>query len=90
MKHVTLTWLSVFFQVLGFIATAFGALAALASIPDTFDLLRSMWNQGGMGLTGAFWAFLGLLSPLLAGLAILAFGGVLRVVQEHGEWLQEG
>ncbi len=90
MNHVTLTWLSGVFQILGFVATAFGGVAVMASVPDTFELVRQMWNQGGMGLTGAFWSFAGLLSPLLAGLTLLALGGCLRVVKEHGQWLEEG
>lgn len=58
-------------------------------MPETYDLVKAMWDQGGMGLTGAFWACMGLVSPLLAGLVLLAFGGLLRVAKGHGDWLEE-
>lgn len=90
MRYLTLTWLAAVFQILGFAATGIGAFLSFITLADPLflDMIQLSWQQEGPGKLAAYWGVFGLLTPVLAGLGLLALGGVLRVAQRHGEWLE--
>ena len=90
MTHMTLNWLAAVFQLVGFAATAFGAIACAATLGDLTELVEFTAEQGGLALAGTYWSVLVWLAPVLVGLLLLGLGGVLRVAQQHGEWVAAG
>jgi len=85
MNHTMLNLLAVAFQLVGLLATCFGAATCGATLKEITDLVGLTADEGGLALAGTYWSVLMWVAPVLVGLFLLAFGSLLRVAQQHGE-----